>query len=125
MFVYQCSFLVCPFIHILTLFCIFQEIEPNVGEALCRLFTIDDNIDLRAIAIKARHRMKRMERERGGPGFPENRPPMAPPPHFSGGGGRGGPPPFRGGGGGIDSRLGHYLFGHAGLLYGRKTCSPG
>jgi hypothetical protein len=93
-----------------------QEIEPNVGEALCRLFTTDDNIDLRAIAIKARHRMKRMERERGGPPFQDNnRPPMAPPPFNAGGGGgggRGGAPPFRGGGGGVDSRLGHYLFHH-------------
>ena len=107
-----------------------QEIEPNVGEALCRLFTIDDNIDLRAIAIKARHRMKRMEREGGGPGFTDNSrpPPMAPPPHFnggSGGGGRGGAPPFRGGGGGsgMDSRLGQYL-SHHGLLCGR-TISHG
>ncbi len=31
-----------------------QEIEPRCGEALCRLFPPDENIDLKAIAIKAR-----------------------------------------------------------------------
>ena len=75
-----------------------------MGEALCRLFQGDDNIDLRAIAIKARHRMKRMERERGNMPFPEN---TAPPPPRPGGGG------FRGGrgGGAPPDRLGLNLFG--------------
>ena len=29
--------------------------EPRVGEALCRLFPPDENIDIRAIAQKAKH----------------------------------------------------------------------
>ena len=36
------------------LFVILQEIEAMCGEALCRLFPPDENIDLRAIALKAR-----------------------------------------------------------------------
>lgn len=44
-----------------------QEIEPHVGEALCRMFLPDDNVDLRAIAVKAKRSIKRyIERERFG-----------------------------------------------------------
>ena len=44
-----------------------QEIEPHVGEALCRLFLPDDSVDLRAIAVKAKRAIKRyIERERFG-----------------------------------------------------------
>ena len=46
-----------------------------MGEALCRLFTPDDSVDLRAIAVKAKRSIKRyIERER----FGKNRdtPPM-------------------------------------------------
>lgn len=38
-----------------------QEIEPTVGEALCRLFAPDENIDLRRIAQIARQSLKRRE----------------------------------------------------------------
>lgn len=33
---------------------ILQEIEPTVGEALCKLFPSDDNVDLGSIVRKAR-----------------------------------------------------------------------
>jgi len=36
-----------------------QEVEPTVGEALCRLFQPDENIDLRRIAQIARQSLKR------------------------------------------------------------------
>ena len=36
----------------------FQEMEPRVGEALCRLFPPDENIDIRAIALKAKRACK-------------------------------------------------------------------
>jgi hypothetical protein len=38
-----------------------QEIEPTVGEALCRLFPLDENIDLRRIAQIARQSLKRRD----------------------------------------------------------------
>ena len=38
-----------------------------MGEALCRLFTPDESVDLRAIAVKAKRAIKRyIERERFG-----------------------------------------------------------
>jgi hypothetical protein len=40
---------------------IFQEVEPTVGEALCRLFPPDENIDLRRIAQIARQSLRRKE----------------------------------------------------------------
>ena len=43
---------------------IFQEIEPRCGEALCRLFESDENIDLKAIALKAKHARRRAQIER-------------------------------------------------------------
>jgi len=40
--------------------CVFhQPFEPLVGEALCRLFPVDDRIDLHAIALKSREAMDR------------------------------------------------------------------
>ena len=42
-----------------------QEIEPRCGEALCRLFTPDDNVDLRAIALKAKRARRAVHAERG------------------------------------------------------------
>jgi len=38
-----------------------QEVEPTVGEALCRLFPLDENIDLRRIAQIARQSLRRKE----------------------------------------------------------------
>jgi len=37
------------------MFC--QALEPVVGEDLCRLFPIDDQVDLHAIALKSRDAM--------------------------------------------------------------------
>jgi len=38
--------------------CVFcQVIEPVVGEALCRLFPVDRDVDLHAIALKSREAM--------------------------------------------------------------------
>jgi len=37
------------------MFC--QIIEPVVGEALCRLFPVDEHVDLHAIAVKSREAM--------------------------------------------------------------------
>ena len=37
--------------------------EPHCGEALCRLFPPDDNIDLRTIAMKAKRAHRQKERE--------------------------------------------------------------
>lgn len=49
------------------MFLFLQEVEPHVGEALCRLFPPDDVVDLRAIALKAKRSIKRyIERERFG-----------------------------------------------------------
>ncbi len=80
-----------------------QEVEPRCGEALCRLFVPDDNVDLRAIAMKAKRARREAHAERGGGGGGGPGPAaMAPPPEavFSprdsyrggGGGGGGGPP---------------------------------
>ena len=40
-----------------------QEIEPRCGEALCRLFPPDDNIDLKAIALKAKRSRRQVAEE--------------------------------------------------------------
>jgi len=39
----------------------YQEVEPTIGEALCRLFQPDENIDLRRIAQIARQSLKRRD----------------------------------------------------------------
>lgn len=54
----------------------FQEIEPKVGEELCRLFPVDENIDLISIlrnikksksrSSRSREDRDRHERRRGG-----------------------------------------------------------
>jgi len=49
-------------------FCVYQEVEPTVGEALCRLFPPDENIDLRRIAQIARQSLKRRDPSSGGTG---------------------------------------------------------
>ena len=38
-----------------------QEVEPTIGESLCRLFAPDENIDLRRIALIARQSLKRRD----------------------------------------------------------------
>lgn len=38
-----------------------QEIDPNTGETLCRLFALDDSVDLRAIALKAKRAVRDLE----------------------------------------------------------------
>ena len=44
--------------------------EPRCGETLCRLFPPDDNVDLRAIALKAKRARREAHAERGSvPGF--------------------------------------------------------
>ncbi|ELT88031.1 hypothetical protein CAPTEDRAFT_225537 [Capitella teleta] len=40
-----------------------QEVEPQCGEALCRLFPPDTNVDLRTIALKAKKAHRQKERE--------------------------------------------------------------
>ena len=51
----------------------FQEVEPNCGEALCRLFPPDDNIDIRSIALKAKKNYRKMEgHHRVRPGVPSS-----------------------------------------------------
>ena len=42
-----------------------QEVEPTIGEALCRLFPPDENIDLRRIAQIARQSLKRRDPSTG------------------------------------------------------------
>jgi len=42
-----------------------QEVEPTVGESLCRLFQPDENIDLRRIAQIARQSLKRHDANSG------------------------------------------------------------
>ena len=41
-----------------------QPVEPVCAEALCRMFPLDEHIDLKAIAIKARRARRLLERER-------------------------------------------------------------
>ena len=53
--------LVMPLFHFM-----FQEVEPRCGETLCRLFPPDDNVDLRAIALKAKRARREAHAERGG-----------------------------------------------------------
>lgn len=58
---------VCDFYRGLTWTLLFQEVEPRVGEELCRMFPEDETIDLRSIALKAKRSIKRyIERERLG-----------------------------------------------------------
>ena len=58
-----------------------QPVEPVCAEALCRMFPLDEHIDLKAIAIKARRARRLLERERY---YTDRAPPpssTAPPPH--------------------------------------------
>ena len=50
----------CPHCYLLCVV-IHQEVEPTVGESLCRLFPPDENIDLRRIAQIARQSLKRRD----------------------------------------------------------------
>ena len=91
-----------------------QEIEPRCGEALCRLFTPDDNVDLRAIALKAKRARRAVHAERGTSGPSSS----APPSRSSNSGGN----QYYGGGrdynsGGSGGRLGLFKIG----LYKSQT----
>ena len=58
---YICLFLLfCVCVFKAVMLCT-QEVEPTVGEALCRLFPPDENIDLRRIAQIARQSLKRRD----------------------------------------------------------------
>lgn len=39
-----------------------QEVEPTVGETLCRLFPADDNIDINHIVHLAKQTLRKLER---------------------------------------------------------------
>ena len=56
--------------------------EAQCAETLCRMFPLDENIDLKAIAIKARRARRLLERERfyGHRALPPSAAPPPPPP---------------------------------------------
>jgi len=45
-----------------------QEVEPTIGEALCRLFPADDNIDINHIVHSAKQALRKLERGTGATG---------------------------------------------------------
>ncbi|KAK2181853.1 hypothetical protein NP493_377g02045 [Ridgeia piscesae] len=59
-----------------------QPVEAQCAETLCRMFPLDENIDLKAIAIKARRARRLLERERfyGHRALPPSAAPPPPPP---------------------------------------------
>lgn len=75
----------CIFVKLIANFLIFQEIEPKVGEELCRLFPVDENIDLISIlrsikksksrSSRSREDRDRHERRRGGHSSSRRSPP--------------------------------------------------
>ena len=62
-----------------------QEVEPRCGEALCRLFPADDNIDITPIARKAKRALRMGMRDHH-----HHHPYAGADRHYGGGGGGGG-----------------------------------
>ena len=73
---------VCVTIYRRTFLFPLQPVEAQCAETLCRMFPLDENIDLKAIAIKARRARRLLERERfyGHRALPPSAAPPPPPP---------------------------------------------